>query len=464
MDTRAWGRVVSAALLMLAAGTPAERAGAAPPFDPGCLPGPSNATHGLDVGPDGTLYALGHCAGQDLKLAVSTNGGASWDPPVLVATGVTYASLDAGPASGSVTVIHAQFSTVVERHSTDFGRTFSAPMDILSGGIAPDMGFDVLCVGAQRHVMVAAPSRGRVLLRRSLDAGATWEPEVGVGIPMIYCDLERDARTGRFDLVADNPELRRSTSTDGGRTFSSAALLEGTCCAHYSDWALAGGRLYATGGDETRLLDVAWRWMATEAAPLEASVGLPSTVARSRSTAADEAGDLFTVGEVSGRIELVRWRASSPTPDPPIVVASAGRFPHVSTCGAGTAWVAYVDAATTIQVVPFCQEGPCCTPGPAVVPLLTLLRNGDIGSLVPVAVPPVSSVLAAGDGSGLPGSTTLDRSAPAERFPDFAPGALAGEIGRGGALVFYELEEPDGGARVLRLATSASGTDLIVTF
>ena len=77
----------------------------------------------------------------------------------------------------------------------------------------------------------------------------------------------------------------------------------------------------------------------------------------------------------------------------------------------------------------------------------------------------MDQILAMGNPSGTPGQTRLDVAAPAERMRDIVSGSvLTDELQPSGGtpLVFYELEESDGGGRTMRLAKS--GQDLRIVY
>ena len=169
--------------------------------------------------------------GQDayrLKYARSTDGGASYQTPVTIASGNAYLPSVARGPNGLVAIGWRKGSSneLYVRVSTDGGVSFGAPTLVGATSVATD-GYPEVALAAGNGVVYAAylTSFSRIRVRRSLDGGVTWSPALRV--------TNYTAETSRFDITAaganayiayvdnrDQPHIRYQRTLDKGATWS----------------------------------------------------------------------------------------------------------------------------------------------------------------------------------------------------------------------------------------------------
>ena len=208
-----------------------------------------NGSLDLAVGGDGALYAAWTEYDGPLWLARSSDRGATFSKPLLVEAGTTNpARAPALAVTGDVvylawTVGEDASADVRVAKSTDRGASFGAPAFVeRSRGYsdAPKLAVDA---ANTLHVVYADTDggpfeRADVRYTRSRDRGATFEPartiskpHPGAGFPSL--ELDSDNLFVAWELYdGDTPRgLGLAYSTDGGATFSPPAIVDGSADA-----------------------------------------------------------------------------------------------------------------------------------------------------------------------------------------------------------------------------------------
>ena len=201
---------------------------------------------------EATRIAVSYYDGREpnpqLRVAVSTDGGATFAPSVQVSDHTDNNNIIGSIAVGDDGVLYAAWSRqyagdrwdhIWFSRSTDGGATWSTPDQILNSG---HYGHDTHVVaGPAGQVWVAvatSPSwRKDIVVLRSTDGGGTWESTNLTNNTQSYWHAEHPSllRTSDGTLHAiwqdtrgwlDNPShVRTSRSTDGGATWSPAVLV-----------------------------------------------------------------------------------------------------------------------------------------------------------------------------------------------------------------------------------------------
>ncbi|HEX8154762.1 MAG TPA: sialidase family protein, partial [Thermoanaerobaculia bacterium] len=244
---------------------------------------------------DGYLH-LGWFQANTLNVATSKDRGATWSTPQRL-TGGGAPWIAAGPNGrvyASTLVNGTDGLTTVLYRSEDAGATFGSAIPLYAwsplNGPLKDLGFhqtaaDFSTRPTRGNVYLIypalQPSRSRpvsVFFKRSTDEGRTWSepmrlsapPELGrdAGLPTLAVDDATGEVTVSWLDLRDDPanQLARvyaARSTDGGRTFETAAFTQsfnvaaGGFLGHYNQTAARAGRRLAVFSDGAGHLAVA---------------------------------------------------------------------------------------------------------------------------------------------------------------------------------------------------------------
>ena len=204
---------------------------------------------------DGATAVLAYGAGNDVFAAVSKDGGTTFAPPVLVGNaGSLSLGRHRGPrvaVTGGAIVIAAiagekgkgQDGELFVWRSTDSGRTWSKPKQISDAPGAAREGLHALAAGPKGVVFATwldLRQKGtRLMATLSKDGGATWSPNFPVyespdGHICECCHPSAAiAADGTIHVMFRNwlggsRDMWLATSRDGGKTFASKKIGEGT--------------------------------------------------------------------------------------------------------------------------------------------------------------------------------------------------------------------------------------------
>ena len=335
------------------------------PFGASCDVGRAATARHLSVDSGSNFWAVAQCATQ-VFVTSSRDGGLTWEPLTqLAASGADgQATVKGGTLPGHAVVAWQAFPNLLVRSTTDFGATWSPAVALAPVPPNPairNASLSIVAEGTHYHVMVAEDFANSVHVRSSLDRGATWQPLVSLSMPWAYGDLVHDAVADTLELVSDDPNLWRRTSTDHGATFGPLAMQPAPCCIVGSDWALGGGRLLHGVGYQpnSKRVDLG-------AASSTDQLGLSDSIRLMRSVDADAAGNAFVASReeiAAHRVLLQRLAASGSPAAAPLVLDVDGVEPNVATCDVDAAAVLWRALSGVIYFNKTCfSGGSCCVP------------------------------------------------------------------------------------------------------
>lgn len=247
----------------------------------------SNTSRKLAVGADGTIYALFRSPTNGIRIAKSTDRGASFGASVQVSATDGEAEI-AIASDGDLHVVWISGGNAVHAVSTDGAATFSAPVTAGSAGAAH--------MAVDGDYVYIIPQSGSAVYYSS-DDGASFA-STSTGAFYAFADIFADPVTHDVIAVTDNPSVFFMTSIDRGQTFS-APVATGRS-VFYSVGALSvtdSGRYMFMAGSGTNLerieLDT----------PAYVSSVVSNTNGTSRSLSADVFGNVVVGSlDVSGNL------------------------------------------------------------------------------------------------------------------------------------------------------------------
>jgi len=243
----------------------------------------SNTTRKLAVGADGTIYALFRSPTNGIRVARSSNRGASFAPSVQVDPTDAEAEIAIASDGDLHVVWSVGFSDVYHAVSRDGGTTFSTPVPVVVGSFNQSMH---MAVDGDRVYLIG---RTGDTVYRSADDGATFET-TSTGNFAVFSDIFVDPLTHDVFVVTDNPSVYYLVSTDFGVTFTPPIPTGQT--VYYSVGALSvtdSGRHLFFAGAFGNLERIAIDTQTYESTPVNATANLVT-----RSLSADVFGNVVS--------------------------------------------------------------------------------------------------------------------------------------------------------------------------
>ena len=173
-----------------------------------------NTARKVACGPDGTIFAAYYSDTGGIRVARSTDRGATFLPSVQVNADAAQAEVVVD-ADGVVHVAWADADGVHYSRSTDGGATFSAPTLVNA------------TASSSVHLAVDAPwvyivpRDGTVLYRNGNSGSGSWT-STAIDDPRVFADVHVDHNTHDVIVVTDDPTVRMYVSSDNGATFGAA--------------------------------------------------------------------------------------------------------------------------------------------------------------------------------------------------------------------------------------------------
>jgi len=171
----------------------------------------------------------------NIFLTRSTNGGVTFEPPVNVSNTLGDADSPQLAVSGSSVLVVWTNTTLgnselLVRRSTDGGATFEPPVNVSNNQIINSYGFELAFSGSTVLIaweaLIAFPSNANIFVARSDDGGATFGLPVNVYASSGTSENPRIAISGSTVLIAweewmagVTTDIYVSRSTDGGATY-----------------------------------------------------------------------------------------------------------------------------------------------------------------------------------------------------------------------------------------------------
>jgi hypothetical protein len=288
-----------------------------------CTTAASNTGRKIGVDAGGNIYAVMNCGGAAFA-AVSTDGGATFGPPVSL--GVSNASeltVLGGPAGtanvGILQNVIFQNGSLLVAHTADAGATWTVnPI-----GPAPNTGVSLASVGT---TLYAGYNWGVVYRIAGLGTGAVSSTAVSLS-GQVFGSVLADQGTGAVWLTGDNPNYFLKESTDGAMTFGPELTPPGF--SFFSSWTLGNGLIYVTGSSDNGC--------QTNRIPTSSpgtSTLITGTVTdgpfEEASIAADASGNAYVTAQNSaGEVIVQQIPASATTAGSPIALAASASYPSV---------------------------------------------------------------------------------------------------------------------------------------
>ena len=170
-----------------------------------------NTTRNLAVGADGTIYAVYRGPAGGVRVARSTDRGASFQPSVQVAPGSFEAEI-AVSTTGIVYVVWVESGQARVSRSLDGGQSFSAPV---AAGTASSSSMH-MATDANRVYLIDTSS-SNVLV--SDDNGLTFTNTGPLTGSEVFSDIQVDPQTNDVVAILDNPTVKYFISSDFGQTW-----------------------------------------------------------------------------------------------------------------------------------------------------------------------------------------------------------------------------------------------------
>jgi len=203
-----------------------------------------STSRNLAVGPDGTIYALYYGDDPGIRVARSTDNGASFLPSVQVSPDPFEAEINVS-STGIVYVAWAAGSRARVSRSINKGASFSLPVDAgPAANLAVQMATDgpmVYLVDLPGNNVLVSSDNGQSFVHRPLNAVS------------LFCGgIHVDRQTKQVLVVDDNPDIAYFISSDQGQSFSPRISPTPTGAVYFSTSALSSGKhgrfLFVTGG------------------------------------------------------------------------------------------------------------------------------------------------------------------------------------------------------------------------
>ncbi|MBW7904168.1 MAG: DUF11 domain-containing protein [Phycisphaerae bacterium] len=173
-----------------------------------------NTARKVACGPDGTIYAAYYSDTGGIRVARSTNRGASFLPSVQVNAVAAQAEI-AVDVNGVVHVAWADADGVHYSRSTDGGSSFSAPTVV---NATPASSVHVAVDAPWVYIV---PRDGDVLYRNGSNGTGAWS-STAIDAPRVFADVHVDLNSHDVIVVTDDPTVRMYVSADRGATFAPA--------------------------------------------------------------------------------------------------------------------------------------------------------------------------------------------------------------------------------------------------
>lgn len=188
----------------------------------------ANTSRYLAVAPDGTIYSLFHGT-SGIRIAKSTNRGASFSPSVLVRAG-NYEAEVAVSSNGKVFVAWVESSKAYISISYDGANTFSAPIAVGTASSSVHMAVDA--------DYVYLIDRIGVNFYYSSNGGKTFNQKT-FSESYVFSDVHVNPLTGEVIIQKDNPSIIYYVSKDHGQSFG--PRMTTSASVNYSVGAVSAG-------------------------------------------------------------------------------------------------------------------------------------------------------------------------------------------------------------------------------
>jgi cysteine-rich repeat protein len=290
----------------------------------GCTTASSNTGRKAAVDATGRLYAAINCGGAAL-IVTSTDCGATFDsagdPGI---AGINELAIAGGTANRAYLAAINNSQELVFSFSTDGGASW-APPQILADLLDPAVANALSVTTDGPTVLIAIKIGGVVHLLHNTTSGEGAFALINTAQPGVFFDVLFDESSGVFLLGSDDPIFHASLSADGG---SLGAFSDPGGQTFESDWTAGGGALFVSGRENT-LLTIIDQGDLTTSATID---GLPfSTVERSRALDATPSGDVYIATQLgSGELQLDLVRGGSSELETRSIAPDAS-FPAVKT-------------------------------------------------------------------------------------------------------------------------------------
>jgi uncharacterized repeat protein (TIGR02543 family)/uncharacterized repeat protein (TIGR01451 family) len=272
-----------------------------------------NTGRKVACGPDGAIYVVYYSATNGIRVARSTDRGASFQASVQVyANGVESEIAVDGEGIAHVAFIYG--GNLYYSRSADQGATFSVPGVVAAAGGTVHMDVDAPWV-------YLIPKSGSTLYRNAEGGSGEWS-STAIGAGRAYADVHVDHASGDVIVGTDDPTVRFLVSTDHGATFGAEQEPGGEI--YYSTTVLAvtdaHRYLYVAGSESSCLrIDV-----DTAGA---ASLTFGATTTEQGRTLAVDAFNNVVDGYVSGTdVKYAISTDSGATFGAPVTIATADYF------------------------------------------------------------------------------------------------------------------------------------------
>ncbi|KAF0108598.1 MAG: cell wall/surface repeat protein [Anaerolineaceae bacterium] len=312
-----------------------------------------NTSRTVAVSPTGIIYVAYH-GPSGIRVARSLDRGATFQPSVqiTVSNQIVEVAVD---SNGVVYVAYVDAPGVIISRSTNNGQTFSAP------AIAAAIGSTNVHIATDPPYVYLVPQDGANLLVNSANGvGAFSINSTGLG-GQAFADVHVDPASGDVFVIADDPALKYTVSTNHGATFGAVVNLAGNI--FYSTTAASfstAGRFVYVSGQTTQ----AYQINLDTSAITSLTFGNVDTF-QGRSLAADPCGNVLDSYTTGGQ---VHYRASQDLAATFAGAVNTGASQNQSVAINPSNYdivVAYQDAAGgVIRVSVYSGELLNCTPAP----------------------------------------------------------------------------------------------------
>lgn len=170
-----------------------------------------NTGRKVATAPDGTIYVVYYSTANGIRVARSTDRGASFASSVQVSTDSVEVEI-AVDDDGVVHVAWGNSGSIYYARSTDDGATFSTPTAVGTTNATIHMAVDAPWV-------YLVPRNGANLYRNGDQGDGTFLATAITG-SWVYSDVHVDADTGDVVVAVDNPSVSYFTSSDHGATLA----------------------------------------------------------------------------------------------------------------------------------------------------------------------------------------------------------------------------------------------------
>lgn len=300
---------------------------------------PSNSRSvGIDAG--NRIYAAFRCGATNaVFVATSHDGGVTAAAPLPIPIAdANHIAVRGGPRKVAYVGVSGGEGVAIAV-TTNGGLTWNS--QVLTTAV-PDGNFGVSVVAAGDSVCVAAEIGSSIRVWRNTARGSGTFDSVDVPMNPVYGEMILDPATGDVWAVGDDPNLHLRKSVDGGATFGGESNPTGQY--HYSEWAIGDATVFVTGADENTFTRIP---TSNPGMSTLVTANLPAAGPRGRVIAAAPDNSIYIATQPvgGGALEVLRFapgasistsRALGTGTGPSLVVGPGATLPFVFTESAST--------------------------------------------------------------------------------------------------------------------------------